>query len=703
MGGSVYFSAYAPTAGYQLWKTGGTAATTVMVTDINASPLGGLMPQDLKTMGGRFYFDGNDGLDGDQLWSSDGTAGGTSMVSNINSPYGALASNLAVEAGILYFTAYTPTTGYQLWESDGTASGTVMDSGVPAVNYTRPTYLVAVGGNIYFAAPDASMYAWQSGVSPPPTNPTISWRAPAPITYGMALSSTQLDATTDVPGTFSYDPPAGSVLNGGTQTLSVTFTPNDTIDYAAVTVSMPITIAKVTPTVSWASPTPITYGTALGDGLRPRDRRCPRELVLQPGHQHGSSSAGTVQTLTLTFTPDDAVDYNVVQLSTTIAVAKATPTVAWAPPTPITYGTALGDGQLDATVDVPGSWSYSPGIGTILGAGTQTLTLTFTPDDAVDYNVVQLSTTIAVAKATPTVQLGGSGGVYSGAPLPASVAFAGVGPGVDAVPASSLEGVSPVLTYYTGGDAIGTPISGASVTAGTYTVVATFPGSADYIGASAAPLTFTITPAATTVALGASTTATVFGQAVTLTANVASDTPGAGPPAGTVTFFNGGTALSTVALDASGQAVLTVDSLGPGAQTITAAYGGDSDRTGSQSGGVAVSVTPDASRIVLVPRVVLRKRKVVALSITAKVEPLVAGAGLPTGNITFLVKKKTLGRVALSGGQATIATKPARVIGKSITITYDGTAEFLPATATSPKQTAASLKTLARSGAITAT
>ena len=44
---------------------------------------------------------------------------------------------------------------------------------------------------------------------------TITWSAPADITYGTALSATQLNATANVPGTFVYTPVAGTVLNAG--------------------------------------------------------------------------------------------------------------------------------------------------------------------------------------------------------------------------------------------------------------------------------------------------------------------------------------------------------------------------------------------------------------------------------------------------------------------------------------------------------
>ena len=75
----------------------------------------------------------------------------------------------------------------------------------------------------------------------PHATPTLSWTSPAAITYGTALSSTQLNASaTDpmtgntVPGTLTYTPAAGMVLSAGSgQSLSVTFTPTDSIAYTS--------------------------------------------------------------------------------------------------------------------------------------------------------------------------------------------------------------------------------------------------------------------------------------------------------------------------------------------------------------------------------------------------------------------------------------------------------------------------------------
>lgn len=84
--------------------------------------------------------------------------------------------------------------------------------------------------------------------------PTITWPAPAAITYGTALSGTQLDATASVPGTFVYSPAAGTVLNAGQQTLRVTFTPDDTNHYATASGSVSLTVNNPQPIISGLSP-----------------------------------------------------------------------------------------------------------------------------------------------------------------------------------------------------------------------------------------------------------------------------------------------------------------------------------------------------------------------------------------------------------------------------------------------------------------
>jgi sugar lactone lactonase YvrE len=94
------------------------------------------------------------------------------------------------------------------------------------------------------------------------TTPTITWSNPADISYGTALSGTQLDATSSVPGSFAYTPLAGTVLGvGSAQTLSTLFTPTDITDYNTASANVVINVdpAPSTTAVS-SSENPSSYG-----------------------------------------------------------------------------------------------------------------------------------------------------------------------------------------------------------------------------------------------------------------------------------------------------------------------------------------------------------------------------------------------------------------------------------------------------------
>jgi hypothetical protein len=89
----------------------------------------------------------------------------------------------------------------------------------------------------------------------------IAWAAPTAIFSGTALSSAQLNATANVPGTFVYNPPVGTVLPVGyAQVLSVVFAPANPALYttATATVSIsvlpPVTVVPANLTVQY-SPT----------------------------------------------------------------------------------------------------------------------------------------------------------------------------------------------------------------------------------------------------------------------------------------------------------------------------------------------------------------------------------------------------------------------------------------------------------------
>ena len=98
--------------------------------------------------------------------------------------------------------------------------------------------------------------------------PVLSWPQPAPVVAGTVLSPTQLNATANVPGTFVYSPPAGTVLTE-TQSLSVTFTPADTINYNSAAATLTITVQPNTG-VQIVNPGPQT--DRVGDDVRLRIR-----------------------------------------------------------------------------------------------------------------------------------------------------------------------------------------------------------------------------------------------------------------------------------------------------------------------------------------------------------------------------------------------------------------------------------------------
>src|SRR5206468_12828447 len=84
--------------------------------------------------------------------------------------------------------------------------------------------------------------------------PTITWANPADITYGTALSGTQLNATASVPGSFVYTPAAGAILNvGNGQTLHVAFTPTDTTNYNSASKDVLINVSQASVTVTFTA------------------------------------------------------------------------------------------------------------------------------------------------------------------------------------------------------------------------------------------------------------------------------------------------------------------------------------------------------------------------------------------------------------------------------------------------------------------
>jgi hypothetical protein len=80
--------------------------------------------------------------------------------------------------------------------------------------------------------------------------PAITWASPPPISYGTVLGAAQLNAIADVPGIFTYNPPAETRLaSGRAQPLLVTFQPDDGASYAVVEVAISIDVLRAALTI----------------------------------------------------------------------------------------------------------------------------------------------------------------------------------------------------------------------------------------------------------------------------------------------------------------------------------------------------------------------------------------------------------------------------------------------------------------------
>jgi Concanavalin A-like lectin/glucanases superfamily/MBG domain (YGX type)/Bacterial Ig-like domain (group 3)/IPT/TIG domain/MBG domain len=362
----------------------------------------------------------------------------------------------------VHFTFRNMFAGTAVTDGTGTARMPVSIAGLSAATYA----------NAVQAAHSATAYLQYSNANSDfvidRAAPTITWNAPAPITYGTALASQQLNATASVSGSYVYSPAAGTVLPAGSQTLGVTFTPFSS-NYSSATASVPLTVLKATPTIT------VNGGSFTYDG-----------------NAHAASGTvtgiGGVNLGTLTFTydgspnvPVNAGSYAVVgsyagsanyeagSRTATLTIGKATPVVA------VNGGTFTYDG------------ASHPATGSVTGVGGAQLgPLTFTYNGATDaplspgtYNVVASyagdanyaaasgTATIVINKATPTVAATGGTFTYDGSQHAATGTVTGIGG----------EDLGPLTFTYNGGSEL--PLN-----AGTYSVVAAFAGNANYASAS---------------------------------------------------------------------------------------------------------------------------------------------------------------------------------------------------------------------------
>ncbi len=299
-----------------------------------------------------------------------------------------------------YRSVTTPAAGQPLtgiWQPDGRAVDPALVTDASARTTTLTTFntQAASGDWTLFLADLESggahqLVEWALEISGS-TQPAIAWANPADIVYGTALGAAQLNAavtyaSTNVNGSFSYSPPAGTILNAGSgQTLSVTFTPADTASFLPVSRSVTLNVQQAPLTITATSFTKL-FGEAL-----------PTFTVSYAGFVLGQGPANltTLPTVTTTATaaspvggyalvPGGAVGanyaFNYVNGTLTINKASTTGTIiASANPalpgvgvtftmtvSPVAPGAGSPDGTVNFRIDgnIAGSGTLSGGVAT---------------------------------------------------------------------------------------------------------------------------------------------------------------------------------------------------------------------------------------------------------------------------------------------------------------------------------------------------
>lgn len=259
-----------------------------------------------------------------------------------------------------------------------------------------------------------------------------------------------------------------SSLEAGTHSITATYA--ETENYSSSTSAAFIqSVNRAAPTINLATGT-FTYdgnphpATGSVTGINGEDLGNP--TITYNGASLVPVNAGTYEVVA-SFIGN--ANYEAANATKALVIIKATPSISWSSPSEIVYGSPLGSAQLNATATIPGVMTYTPAAGEVLNAGAgQSLTVSFAPDDAANYNTATASVTINVQKAPLTITANNLIKVL-GAPNPAftvtySGFVAGQGPGV-------LAGTLSFATPATAGSPVGSyAITPSGVTSSNYEI-----------------------------------------------------------------------------------------------------------------------------------------------------------------------------------------------------------------------------------------
>jgi len=233
---------------------GAAHGATGTATGVNGEDLSALL-----SLGGTF----TDVPGGTAHWTFAGDA-------NYNAAEGTAAISITPADANIQVTGFSGTYDGAAHGATGSATG-VNNENLGALLDLGASFTNVPGGTAHWVFSGGTNYnpaAGDAAVTIGKATPSLSWPQPAPVVEGTLLSATQLNATADVPGTFVYSPPPGTILTA-TQQLSVAFTPADTVNYNGATAAVTITVEPNTG-ATIVNPGPQTG--RVGDDVRLRIR-----------------------------------------------------------------------------------------------------------------------------------------------------------------------------------------------------------------------------------------------------------------------------------------------------------------------------------------------------------------------------------------------------------------------------------------------
>lgn len=438
-------------------------------------------------------------------------------------------------------------------------------------------YLADSHGTCQPPATTTSVQNLSTAFSPSPQNLTLS---AAVTTPSGTVNSGAVQFTVKTAGGATVGSPvtanvssgsasAGFTLPGGTSpqtlTVSAVYT-TSALDFQSTAGAGTLTINKTTPTITWANPADITYGTALGAAQLSATANVPGSLTYTPaaGTMLG---AGNAQTLSVSLTPADAANYDTATKTVSINVNPAVLTVkaddkskTYGQANPALTSTITGFVNGDAASVVNGAPALSTTATGSSGAGSYPIIAALGTLSAANYTFAFAPGTLTVNKATATINVTALPAVYDALPHAATATATGVN-------GEDLGAVT--ISYSPGGSA-------APVNAGSYGVVASFAGDVNYNAASDNSAVITITKATPSLSVGGGTfTYDGTSHGASASATGVGGAAVTGTPA--FTYAPGGTAAPVNAGDYTVSASFTsgdpnyTDATGTGAITITKA------------------------------------------------------------------------------------------------------------------------------------